>query len=142
MKPHKPEDVTIIEKNIAKNQVLLDALKRGIAQAMTRLAAIVFATLLSSPAMAGESVAIKRPPTDFDYCVIQANAAIEHLYDLTAKLAARAAAAERQVAALQEPEPVAAKPAKQKRVTRNDKCGSMTAHWYKNQYGRMKYRCR
>ncbi len=99
---------------------------------MTRaiIAAAALATLLSAEAMAGQSVALKQPPTEFDLCVVQANAHMAELTDLNQKLAARVKALERQVAALENP-PKRINSAVQKRLpckpgrTRNAKgqCG-------------------
>ena len=101
---------------------------------MTRafVSAAFLVPLLSTGANAGQSVALKQPPTDFDRCVVQANAHMAELTDLNLKLAARVKALERQVAALEKPPPAKrVKSAVQKRLpckpgrTRNAKgqCG-------------------
>ena len=96
------------------------------------IAAATLAILLSAEALAGQSVALKQPPTDFDLCVVQANAHMAQLTDLNQKLAARVKALERQMAALEKPSPAKrVKSAVQKRLpckpgrTRNAKgqCG-------------------
>jgi hypothetical protein len=53
--------------------------------------------------MAGQSVAVKQPPTAFDLCVVQANAQLTALTDENKKLTARVAVLEQQLATRQKP---------------------------------------
>jgi hypothetical protein len=65
----------------------------------SRAALVILVSLLSPCAMAGQSVAVKQPPTAFDLCVVQANAQLTSLTDENKKLMARVAALEQQLAA-------------------------------------------
>ena len=101
---------------------------------MTRAVIVIAALgiLLPAAVLAGQSVAVKQPPTDFDLCVAQANAHIAELTSLNKTLEARVKALEHQVGLLEKPEPAKkAKKTVQKRLpckpgrTRNAKgqCG-------------------